>query len=169
MAIKCTYAVTQHPVARTNSAFKYRALLIDKAWTSQIASFRKLSWHLYEHTRLYNLLGELCKWAQPSGAWAVQPGRLYKSLFTENSVATQKQYSTSINTNKIQNKTSLGWRAQQGGCVDSRWCGAFDENFNKKDYVGKVGFLWSVECNERKVTWWGRRRVTASPTLWRRG
>ena len=30
---------------------------------------------------------------------------IYKSLFTENSVATQKQYSTSINTNKIQNTT----------------------------------------------------------------
>jgi len=30
---------------------------------------------------------------------------LYKSLFTENSVATQRQYSTSINTNKIQNTT----------------------------------------------------------------
>ena len=27
---------------------------------------------------------------------------IYKSLFTENSVATQKQYSTSVNTNKIQ-------------------------------------------------------------------
>jgi len=24
-------------------------------------------------SRLYNRLGELCKWAQPSGAWAVQP------------------------------------------------------------------------------------------------
>ena len=31
--------------------------------------------------------------------------RKYKSLFTENSVATQKRYSTSINTNKIQNTT----------------------------------------------------------------
>jgi len=30
---------------------------------------------------------------------------IYKSLFTENSVATQKRYSTSINTNKIQNTT----------------------------------------------------------------
>jgi len=59
MAIKCIYAVTQHPVARTNSAFKYRALLIDKAWTSQIASFRKLSWHLYKHTRLYSRLSEI--------------------------------------------------------------------------------------------------------------
>jgi len=33
---------------------------------------------LYEHSRLYNRLGELCKWAQPSGAWAVQPGRLWR-------------------------------------------------------------------------------------------
>ena len=32
---------------------------------------------------------------------AAQLTLLYKSLFTENSVATQKQYSTSINTNKI--------------------------------------------------------------------
>jgi len=30
---------------------------------------------------------------------------IYKSLFTENSVATQKQYSTSVNTNKMQNTT----------------------------------------------------------------
>ena len=30
---------------------------------------------------------------------------LYKSLFAENSVATQKQYSTSVNANKIQNTT----------------------------------------------------------------
>jgi len=30
---------------------------------------------------------------------------IYKSLFTENSAATQKQYSTSVNTNKIQNTT----------------------------------------------------------------
>jgi len=30
---------------------------------------------------------------------------IYKSLFTENSVATQKQNSTSINTNKVQNTT----------------------------------------------------------------
>jgi len=28
------------------------------------------------HNRLYYRLGELCKWAQPSGAWAVQPGRM---------------------------------------------------------------------------------------------
>ena len=27
-------------------------------------------------SRLYNQLAELCKWAQPSGAWAVQPERL---------------------------------------------------------------------------------------------
>jgi len=45
---------------------------------------------LYEHSRLYNRLGELCKWAQPSGAWAVQPGRLRRHI-----------------------------DAQQGGCVDS--------------------------------------------------
>ena len=32
----------------------------------------------YEHSLLYNRLGELCKWAQPSGAWAVQPGRLWR-------------------------------------------------------------------------------------------
>ena len=37
--------------------------------------------------------------------FAPPPNILYKSLFTENSVATQKQYSTSINTNKMQNTT----------------------------------------------------------------
>jgi len=30
------------------------------------------------NSRLYNRLGKLCKWAQPSGAWAVQPGRLWR-------------------------------------------------------------------------------------------
>jgi len=29
------------------------------------------------YRRFYNRLCELCKWAQPSGAWAVQPGRSY--------------------------------------------------------------------------------------------
>jgi len=29
------------------------------------------------YSRFYNRLCELCKWAQPSGAWAVQPGRSY--------------------------------------------------------------------------------------------
>jgi len=32
---------------------------------------------------------------------------IYKFLFTENSVAIQKQYSTSINANKIQNTTIM--------------------------------------------------------------
>jgi len=32
----------------------------------------------YEHSRLYNQLDELCKWTQPSGAWAVQPWRLWR-------------------------------------------------------------------------------------------
>ena len=31
-----------------------------------------------EHNRLYNRLGELCKWPQPSGAWAGQPGRFWR-------------------------------------------------------------------------------------------
>ena len=39
------------------------------------------------------------------GPWLIGTRFLYKSLFTENSVATQKQYSTSINANKIQNTT----------------------------------------------------------------
>jgi len=44
--------------------------------------------------------------------------------------------------------TSLGWRAQQGGCVDSRRCGAFDWNLNKKSYVCTylvftLGSIWS--------------------------
>jgi len=30
------------------------------------------------YSRLYNRLCELCKWAQPNGAWAVQPGRLWR-------------------------------------------------------------------------------------------
>ena len=33
----------------------------------------------YEHSRFYNRLGKLYKWAQPSiSAWAVQPGRLWR-------------------------------------------------------------------------------------------
>ena len=57
------------------------------------------------YSRLYNRLCELCKWAQPSGAWAVQPGRLWRHY------------------------------AQQGGCVDSRRCGAFDRFFKELLFV----------------------------------
>jgi len=46
----------------------------DTAFTHCSRSYNRL----YEHSRLYNRLGELCKWAQPSGAWAVQPGRLWR-------------------------------------------------------------------------------------------
>ena len=37
---------------------------------------------------------------------------IYESLFTENSVATQKQYSTSVNTNKIQYKIHSSWHLE---------------------------------------------------------
>ena len=58
-------------------------------------------------TAYFIQLGELCKWAQPSGAWAVQSGRFWR-------------YSVD---------------AQQGGYVDSRRCGAFDRIFKKNSYL----------------------------------
>jgi len=43
--------------------------------------YSRLYNRLYEHGHVYSRLGELCKWVQPSGAWAVQPGRLWRHLF----------------------------------------------------------------------------------------
>ena len=54
-------------------------------------------------------------WAQPSGAWAVQPGRLWRHYVD----------------------------VQQGGCVDSKQCGTFDPIFKKKTYLF-IYFLPSV-------------------------
>ena len=34
------------------------------------------------YNRLHNRWDELCKWAEPSGAWAVQPGRLWRHCVT---------------------------------------------------------------------------------------
>ena len=55
---------------------------------------------------LYSQLGGLCKWAQPSGTWAVQPGRLWRHCVHAHSKA-----------------------------VDSRRCGEFDQNLKKKSYL----------------------------------
>ena len=40
--------------------------------------------------------------------------------------------------------TSLGWRAQQGGCVDSGRCGAFGRNFKNRIRMYLFTFLPSV-------------------------
>jgi len=40
--------------------------------------------------------------------------------------------------------TSLGWRAQQGGCVDTRRCGEFGRNLKKREFLFIYLFLPSV-------------------------
>jgi len=53
----------------------------------------------------YNGYSVIADYFLVPGSVCINFNLLYKSLFTENSVATQKQYSTRINTNKIQNTT----------------------------------------------------------------
>ena len=50
--------------------------------------------------------------------------------------------------------TSLGWRAQQGGCVDSRRCGEFGRNLKKERiliylFIFTLGSTWS--CGKRTI------------------
>ena len=63
-------------------------------------------WMLTLYSRLYNRLGKLCKWAQPSGAWAGQPRRLWRHCVHARSKAAV-------------------WS------VDSRHCGALDWSLKK--------------------------------------
>ena len=48
--------------------------------------------------------------------------------------------------------TSLGWRAQQGGCVDSRRCGAFDRiSFKKFRFLKFIFTLSSIWSREKRT------------------
>ena len=111
-------------------------------WIGHYTVFTLYNW-LYEHSQLYNQLDELCKWAQPSGAWAVQPGCYWRHYVD----------------------------AQQGDCVDSRRCACsleksdtFDKQLEVKA-TDTFGFMHTHNIvNTCDIHWWiGVRKVhTAS-------